>query len=170
VWLPRLISEKQNAACEWRYDQSQAAVDSFQNGSDQYGRVLREIFAECRRVVKPEGRLIFTFHHWKPQSWAALTLALKGAGFRLVNRYAVHSENPISVHVANLRAITDDAILVLAPAEAGVHRDWSRPAHIDKSASRQFCRDCAALLGWMLAQEMAEREVRSVWRVALKDG
>ena len=170
VWLPRLVSEQQDAACEWRYDLSQAAVDSFQNGNGQYGRVLGEIFTECRRVLKAEGRLIFTFHHWKPQSWAALTFALKGAGFRLVNRYAVHSENPISVHVANLRAITDDAILVLAPAEAGVHREWARPARINKSTSRQFCKDCATMLGWMLAQELPEREIGQVWRVALQDG
>lgn len=168
VWLRRLVSDRQEGAYAWRYDLSEVAVDSLHNGNGQYGTVLGQIFGECRRVLKHDGRLIFTFHHWKPESWAALTLALKGASFRLVNRYIVHSENPISVHVANLRALTDDAILVLAPAEAGAHRSWQRPASIDKRASDAFCRDCATLLGWMLEQEMGAREVGQAWRGALK--
>ncbi|MFW6097747.1 MAG: hypothetical protein ACOC9Z_06710 [Chloroflexota bacterium] len=168
VWLPRLVSERQEEAYAWRYDLSQVAVDSLENGNGQYGRVLGQIFGECRRVLKEEGRLIFTFHHWKPESWAALTLALQQARFRLVNRYIVHSENPISVHVANLRSLTDDAILVLAPVDAGVHRTWQRPATIEQSRSDRFCRDCATLLGWMLEQEMGAGEVGQVWRVALR--
>jgi putative DNA methylase len=168
VWLPRLVPDEQEET--WRYDLSQVAVSSFQNGNGHYGRVLGEIFAECRRVVKPGGRLIFTFHHWKPQGWAALTTALQNAGFTLVNRYVVHSENPISVHVANLRAITDDAILVLSPAEAGLQRSWERPKRIDKSASNQFCKDCADLLGWLLAQKMSPKNVKRIWQSALSDG
>lgn len=168
VWLPRLAPE--DDIQQWYYDLSEVAVDSLQNGNGHYGRVLRDIFVECRRVIKHNGRLIFTFHHWKPQSWTALTLALRGADFRLVNRYVVHSENPISVHVANLRAITDDAILVLAPAEAGVDRTWDRPPRVRKSASNQFCRDCATLLGWLLAQDISEDAMKLVWRDALRDG
>ena len=170
VWLPALVPGGADAAYRWRYDLSQVAVDSLDKGNGHYGRVLGQIFAECRRVLKVEGRLIFTFHHWKAQGWAALTLALKEADFRLVNRYVVHSENPISVHVANLRAITDDAILVLAPfrAAGGVHRSWQRPATIDTDASNQFCRDCASLLGWMLEQEMEAERVQRVWRDALR--
>jgi putative DNA methylase len=168
VWLPRLVPNEQRET--WRYDPSLAAVDSFQNGNGHYGRVLGEIFAECRRVMKRGGRLIFTFHHWKPQGWAALTTALQDAGFGLVNRYVVHSENPSSVHVANLRAITDDAILVLAPVETGLQQGWERPERIDQCASNQFCRDCADLLGWLLAQKMPPTIVDRIWRSALRDG
>lgn len=166
VWLPKLVGA-QPGGCNWRYDLGEVAVDSLHNGNGQYGRVLGDIFAECRRVLKADGRLIFTFHHWKPQSWAALTLALQRAQFRLVNRYVVHAENPISVHVANLRAITDDAILVLAPAEAGVHGSWQRPERVDMSSSEQFCSDCATLLGWLLEQGLADGAVERVWREAL---
>lgn len=168
VWLPRLAPEGQ--AQRWRYDLSEVAVDSLQNGNGHYARVLHEIFVESHRVMKPTGRLIFTFHHWKPQGWSALTTALRAAGFRLVNHYVVHSENPISVHVANLRAITDDAILVLAPAEANVHRTWDRPVQISQSASNQFCKDCATLLGWLLAQDFSDESVRRIWQHALRDG
>ena len=44
--------------------------------------LISQIFAECYRVLrKPDGRLIFTFHHWNPKAWAALTIGLQQAGF-----------------------------------------------------------------------------------------
>ncbi len=169
VWLAELVSEEDTRGCRWQYDLDEIAVDSLHNGADQYGRILGQVFSECRRVLKADGRLIFTFHHWKPQSWAALTLALQQANFRLVNRYVVHAENPISVHIARLKAITDDAILVLAPAEANVHRQWSRPRAIDQSSSAQFCRDCATLLGWLLNEGLGASRVQQSWRDALAE-
>ncbi len=167
VWLRRLIPE----AADWEYDLAEAAVDAQADGQGQYATVLGAIFAECRRVLrKDHGRLIFTFHHWNPKAWAALTLALRRAQFRLVNRYAVHAENPASVHISNLRALTHDAILVLAPAECGAGRAWARPAAVDGSDSRAFCEDCAGALGWMLDSALSDAEVERSWRALLKGG
>ena len=163
IWLQRLLP----TAAAWDYDLSGSAVDPEGNGSGQYTTVLSGILGECRRVLRPGGRLVFTFHHWKPRGWAALTLALQRAGFRLVNRYVVHSENPISVHIANMRALTHDAILVLAPAGDGAAGSWERPATVSKDESAHFCRDCATLLGWLLEQELPEAEVAACWRAAL---
>ena len=110
--------------------------------------VLGGIFVECHHVLRKEsGRLVFTFHHWNPKGWASLTLALKRGGFVLLNRYVVHAENPISVHISNLKALLHDAILVLAPSEAGHRQEWALPAIVDKTDSLRFCTDCAAALG-----------------------
>ncbi len=163
VWLRRLLPD----AAVWDYDLSGSAVDPEGNGSGQYTAVLSDIFGECRRVLRPGGRLIFTFHHWKPRGWAALTLALQRAGFRLVNRYVVHSENPISVHIANMQALTHDAILVLAAGDDGAARSWERPPAVGKEDSAQFCGDCATLLGWLLEQRLPEAKVAAAWRTAL---
>jgi adenine-specific DNA methylase len=131
---------------------------------------MGQIFGECHRVLRKglsgaeNGRLIFTYHHWNPESWAAITLGLKRAGFVLVNRYVVHSENPISVHIAGFRALTDDTILVLAPKEAGVGAEWERPEQVNTAESAAFCHDCGTLLGWLLTAEVAEREVNIIWQ------
>ena len=98
-----------------------------------------------------------------PGRWTALTLALKRANFRLLNRAIVHAENPTSVHIANLRALIHDAILVLAPAESDLHRGWPRPVGVDKTDSRRFCQDCASVLGWMLDSDMSETEIAEQW-------
>lgn len=147
VWLKRLVPD----AALWDYDLAGSAVDPQANGKGQYADVLGGIFVECHRVLRKEsGRLVFTFHHWNPKGWASLTLALKRGGFVLLNRYVVHAENPISVHISNLKALLHDAILVLAPSEAGHRQEWALPAIVDKTDSLRFCTDCAAALGWAL--------------------
>lgn len=162
VWLKWLAP----ANVDWDYDLAESAVDPHSDGAGQYTRVLTAIFAECHRVLRQEGsRLIFTFHHWNPKGWAALTIALKRAGFTLVNRYIVHSENPTSVHIANLKALTHDAILVLAPdsAHARAACRWECPAIIDKSDSQRFCHDCATALGGILLADLTETEIERKW-------
>ena len=100
VWLKRMLPEK----AEWTYDVSDSAVDPHNNDREsRYTELISQIFAECNRVLnKNHGRLIFTFHHWNPKGWAALTLALQRAGFVLLNRTVVHSESPVSVHIKNM--------------------------------------------------------------------
>ncbi|MCA9974011.1 MAG: hypothetical protein KC425_27555, partial [Anaerolineales bacterium] len=74
VWLRQLLPD----AADWGYDVADSAVDPHKNDREsRYAVLLAEIFAECRRVLRPDGgRFIFTFHHWNPKGWAALTLAL----------------------------------------------------------------------------------------------
>ena len=165
VWLKQLLPD----AAAWDYDVSQSAVDPRRRSEEsRYAEILGGIFAECHRVLRKDcGRFVFTFHHWNPRGWAALTLALKESRFLLVNRYVVYSENPTSVHIANMKALTHDAILVLAPVEAGVSGQWQRPLHVDQSASEPFCRDCATLLGWLLDAELPVAEIERIWQEAL---
>ncbi|MBW1802557.1 MAG: hypothetical protein JRJ85_17715, partial [Deltaproteobacteria bacterium] len=100
VWLRRLLPQDAN----WQYDQFASAVSEGRgSGNRKYGDVLTGIWRTCHRALKNErSRLVFTFHHWRHDAWAELTLSLKQAEFWLVNRYAVHSENPISVHIMGL--------------------------------------------------------------------
>ncbi len=167
VWLRHLLPD----AANWAYDTQESAVDPHQLDSEsRYTELMTGIFGECRRVLKEEnGRFIFTFHHWNPKGWAALTLALQKAGFALVNRYVVHSENPISVHISGMKALLHDAILVFAPAEQ-VAMAWERPSHINLSDSEQFCYDCGTLLGWILQEGLQDSAVLPLWQEALNNG
>lgn len=164
VWLRHLLPD----AAEWRNNTHESAVDPHQLDSEsRYTELMAGIFAECRRVLREEnGRFIFTFHHWNPKGWAALTLALQKVGFALMNRYVVYSENPISVHISGMKALLHDAILVFAPAEQ-VDKVWQRPSQINLTDSEQFCYDCGTLLGWLLQEGMAETAVLPLWQAAL---
>ncbi len=168
VWLRRLTPD----GAEWVYDVQESAVDPHKNGKEsRYTEIITGIFRECHRVLKKEnGRFVFTFHHWNPKGWAALTVALKQAHFVLINRYVVHAENPISVHIAGMNALLHDAILLFAPLEAGLRGEWERPITINRSDSYTFCRDCATLLGWLLNENLETAEIETIWQEVLQSG
>ena len=183
VWLRQLLPD----AAEWGYDVAESAVDPHKlDRESRYAELLTGIFKECGRVLGENGRFIFTFHHWNPKAWAALTYALRQADFRLVNHYVVHAENPISVHINNMKALVHDAILVLTPR--GVQYSASDPRSsvlgpqsvvreetavappppVDQTESEAFCRDCAAHLGWLLDQpELTRTDIQTHWRAIL---
>jgi putative DNA methylase len=75
----------------------------------QLGRVL----LEAARVLRPEGVLAFTFHHSRPEGWAAIAEALTAAGLRVVNAHPVHAEmRGASPKNAATAPISLDAILI----------------------------------------------------------
>ena len=160
TWLARLLPDE----VEWTYDVSHSAVATKTNTGNSFMTGMSEIFAECRRVLKSQtGRMVFTFHHWDPTAWAELTIALKRAGFRLMNAYTVHSEHPISVHIRNLNSIQHDSILVFAPADSNSSAPWTPIDSIDTDDSETFCRQCSVTLGWLLEGEFLEAEILGIW-------
>jgi putative DNA methylase len=165
VWLQQLLPDEDG----WDFDVRESAVDPHNNDRDsRYFELMSRIFAECARVLRrPQGRLIFTFHHWNPKAWAALTMALKEAGFHLLNYAVVHAEHPISVHIARMNALTHDAILVLAPNGESPSSKWHQPLEVDKSSSAAFCAGCAEHLGWTLSAELTAEQIHDHWQKAL---
>lgn len=164
VWLRRLLP----AEAKWDYALEDSAIDQQKNGNGQFEYVLGNIFLECNRVLRSEGgRLIFTYHHWNPKGWAALTIALQRAGFSLVNRYVIHAENPSSVHIANQNALIHDVILVLGKSGTFSPSSWTPPSTIKTRDSRQFCELCGTLIGYLLNTTNSEDEIRKVWMEAI---
>ncbi len=78
-----------------------------------FSRQLARVFTECRRVLKDEGVLVFSFHHSRPEGWAAIHEALVESGFCLVAAHPVHGElRASSPKVAATEPISLDAMLV----------------------------------------------------------
>jgi hypothetical protein len=163
VWLRRFLPQE----ADWRYDPLASAVSEGDAlGKEKYGTVLGAIWQRCHEALNKEhGRLIFTFHHWDPEAWATLTLSLRKAGFVLMHRWVVFSENPASVHIRDLKALKHDVILVLKPdLGVGDAPEWPEPLSVDTTDSDAFCRDCGAALGWFLTADMDEKHVYESWR------
>ena len=167
VWLARMLPGE----VEWTYDETQSAVATKASKKNStYMAVLAGIFVECGRVLKrPFGRMVFTFHHWDPNAWAELTIALKNARFRLTATYIVHSEHPISVHIRNLNSIKHDSILVLALDSSCPPVPWIPIEVIDTSDSESFCRQCSETLGWLLESALSSAEIRAIWKKLIRD-
>ena len=76
------------------------------------------VFAESRRVLKDEGVLAFSFHHSRPEGWAAIYEALVEAGLIVVAAHPVHAElRAASPKTAAKDPISLDAILVCRKQE-----------------------------------------------------
>lgn len=167
VWLARLLPDE----VEWTYDQAHSAVATkATDDSSGFMTVLAGIFAECGRVLKRHtGRMVFTFHHWDPSAWAELTIALKSAGFRLMNAYVVYSEHPISVHIRNLNSIKHDSILVFALDGNRSSVPWMPLEAIDTEDSETFCRQCSVTLGCLLESEFSPAKIRTIWKDMMQE-
>lgn len=161
TWLPD--------AANWQYlVKSSAVAESLENES-KFGSVLGQIWKECNRVLaRPHGRLIFTYHHWRPMAWAQLSISLKRAGFVLVNAFVLHSENPISVHIMNLRSLKHDTILVLRPSDSREGQRWQRPPPVEKFDSYSFSKACGEMTGWVLETDLSETNIAKSWEGFLR--
>lgn len=78
-----------------------------------FAHQLARVFRECRRVLKDEGVLAFSFHHSRPEGWAAIYEAIESAGLAVVAAHPVHAElRAASPKSAAKDPISIDAILV----------------------------------------------------------
>ena len=91
-----------------------------------YREKMAEIFAECRRVVKPDGIMTVMFNHKSTAAWDALTVALIDAGFAITRTWPVKTEAESSMHIKGKAAARTTILLVCRPRAAN---PFPRPWH-----------------------------------------
>ncbi len=91
---------------------------------------LRDVFAECHRVLKHDRLLVFTYHHSRNEGWVSLAESIYEAGFSVFNAHPVKAEmsgatpksqagEPIQIDVILVcRKQSDDSRDSLLPTEA----------------------------------------------------
>jgi putative DNA methylase len=78
-----------------------------------FARKLRDVFAECERVLQPEGLLAFTYHHSRDDGWEAVAEAVASAGFRFVSAQPIKSEMSVAAPKSQAKDPIDiDVVLV----------------------------------------------------------
>ncbi len=81
--------------------------------ASEFAAKLGAVFAECHRVLKDEGALIFTYHHSRSEGWSSLASAVCNAGFSFVNAHPVKAEMSVATPKAQAKEpIQLDVILV----------------------------------------------------------
>ena len=102
-----------------------------------YRGVLERIFKELHRVLKPQGRLLFSYANREPVAWVSLFGALRASGLRPIGFSIVHSENEGDHAKRNGRACNLDLILELVRKEVRVAEQW-RPSAVFDTEEEQY--------------------------------
>lgn len=77
----------------------------------QYERLMGEIFAECRRVLKDDGLMTIMFTHKSQEAWEALTRSLIESGWTITSSMPVESEAAESIHQKDMAAAASSIFL-----------------------------------------------------------
>ncbi len=82
-----------------------------------YQAKMAEVFAECRRVIKPDGVMTVMFNHKSTAAWDALTVGLIDAGFAIVRTWPVKTEAESSMHIKGKAAARSTILLACRPRQ-----------------------------------------------------
>jgi len=83
----------------------------------EYERLMGEIFAECRRILKDDGIMTIMFTHKTQQAWEALTRSLIENGWTITSSMPVESESAESIHQKDMAAAASSIFLTCRKRE-----------------------------------------------------
>ena len=83
-----------------------------------YRQRMASIFAECRRVLKPDGIMTLMFTHKATGAWDALTTGLMESGFAITASWPISTEAGGSLHIRDKAAANSTVFLVCRPRAA----------------------------------------------------
>jgi putative DNA methylase len=78
-----------------------------------FAEKLMAVFVECHRVLRNDGRLVFSYHHSREDGWASVARAVVGAGFSFIQSQPVKSEMSVAAPKSQAKEPIDlDMLLV----------------------------------------------------------
>ena len=92
-----------------------AAKSRGENSQEPFEKLLGACFREVSRVLKPDGRFVFTFQHQCGKAWEALASALNEAGIRPIQVIPLLGNSRAGLHVHDGTALWD-AVIVARPS------------------------------------------------------
>lgn len=86
-----------------------------QTDAEKFSKLLGNVFGEGKRVLKPEGKMAFSFHHSRTEGWIAIANAIKQSGLMVIDVFPIHAELMASTPKASAKEpISIDAIIICA--------------------------------------------------------
>lgn len=97
---------------------------------------LRRVFVECHRVLKPQGLLVFSYHHSRAEGWSAVAKAVCGAGLSFVQTQPVKAEMSVAAPKAQAKEPIDLDVLMVCRKQYSDHRPRRE---LDEAARETIC-------------------------------
>ena len=105
--------------------ESTRSVEEVQDkAAARFSSKLSAVFAEAKRILKPNGLLVFSYHHSRAEGWTSLAEAVAEAGFTFVQAHPIQSEMLTAIPKAQAKSpISYDIIAVCRKLEVD-ERTW----------------------------------------------
>jgi len=113
LFTRRLTDKETEAVANVARFKGEKAAD--QLATRDYQQKMAAIFAECRRILKPNGIMTVMFTHKDTGAWDALTMGLMEAGFVVTASWPVNTEAEGSLHIKDKAAANSTILLVCRP-------------------------------------------------------
>ena len=115
-WFSDLLTDKENEAIASRVRfQSVRGRSLKAQAYEDYVERMRNIFTECRRIIKDDGIMTIMFTHKTTDAWDALTVGIIQAGFRITATWPVKTESDNSLNIRDRAAARSTILLVCRP-------------------------------------------------------
>lgn len=121
-------------------ERDEEAIVSRAQGKDiaDYGALMKSVFSEVGRVLKPSGAATVMFHSSKPQVWSALGDALTNADLEVQRTSVLDKSQPSFKQVVSEGGTRHDAVFLLAPAGGSVPRSSVDHAQVLDDVTARF--------------------------------
>lgn len=111
-WFDQEVTDKTSDAVA-----NPARDGSAKNAKARYEELMQGIFAESKRVLKPDGIMTLMFTHKSSEAWETLTNALIQSGWDITACMPVESEGGFSTHQMNMAAAASTIFIACRPAD-----------------------------------------------------
>jgi len=98
---------------------------------------LGAVWAECHRVLRPDGLLVFTYHHSRAEGWWTVLDALSGAGFYITATHPVKSEMSVAAPKSQAKEPIDLDVIIVCRKWEGMKKETPDISAVVSSASRE---------------------------------
>ena len=121
-----------------------------------YQERMAAIFAECRRVLKPDGIMTLMFTHKATGAWDALTKGVMHAGFTITASWPINTEAAGSLHIKDKAAANSTIFLACRPR-----------ADLPSDAETRYWEDVEPLVAGAVRKRVAEFQAAGIRGVDL---
>jgi transcriptional regulator with XRE-family HTH domain/SAM-dependent methyltransferase len=98
---------------------TRAQAEVQQSDPDLFTDRLGGVWRECNRVLRPDGLLIFSYHHSRTEGWWCILEAITQAGFAIVATHPIKAEMSVAMPKSQAKEPIDlDIIIVCRKRQA----------------------------------------------------